>query len=74
MITVYGKSDCVFCENAKLLLDMYNVDYEYKQLDTDYTKEELLKLNPAAKSFPQIFNEDRLIGGFEDLRKKLIGA
>lgn len=71
MITIYGKSDCAFCEQAKLLLDANNIGYEYKQLGRDFTKEDLLKLNPGAKSFPQIFDNGRLIGGYSDLGEEL---
>ena len=74
MIMVYGKPDCTFCEQAKLLLDSQNIGYEYKELDKDFTKEELLKLNPNARSFPQIFDDGRLIGGFSDLGTHLMNC
>ena len=72
MIVIYGKPDCTFCEQAKLLLDSQNIGYEYKELDKDFNKEDLLKLNPNARSFPQIFDGDRLIGGFSDLSSELV--
>lgn len=74
MITIYGKKDCTFCEQAKMLLDSQNIGYEYKQLDKDFNREDILKLNPNAKTFPQIFDGDRLIGGFSDLGTHLMNA
>lgn len=72
MIVIYGKPDCTFCEQAKLLLDSQNIGYEYKELGRDFNTEELLKLNPDARSLPQIFDNGRLIGGFSDLRSELV--
>jgi len=74
MIVIYGKPDCVYCENAKGLLNSHNIDYEYKELGKDYTIEELLELNPNARTAPQIFDNGRLVGGFDDLRIELEGG
>lgn len=74
MIVIYGKPDCTFCDQAKLLLDSQNIGYEYKELGKDFMKEDLLKLNPGAKSFPQIFDDSRLIGGFSDLGTHLMNC
>lgn len=43
-IIIYGKSNCPSCTVAKNVLDAKGVEYEYKQLDVDYTVEELLDL------------------------------
>jgi len=67
MITIYGKPNCIYCDQAKLLLNSHNLDYDYKELDRDFTREELLELNPNARTFPQVFDGDRLIGGYDDL-------
>ena len=34
-----------------------------------YTREDLLKLLPQAKTVPQIFIEDRYVGGYTELMK-----
>lgn len=69
MIVIYGKPRCSFCTRAKALCEKENLDYEYKLLDADYTAEELFKLVPEAKSFPQVFINDKPIGGFTELQK-----
>ena len=72
MYTIYGKPNCSFCMQAKQLLEMEQLPFEYKQLGTHYNLDELMTLSPDAKSFPQIFVVDKngnkeLIGGFNNL-------
>lgn len=42
MVTIYGKSQCSSCEQSKAVLKSRGIDFEYKQLDKDYTMEELM--------------------------------
>ena len=70
--TIYSKPSCGYCSQAKDLLTMEQLPFEYKQLGTHYDLDELMKLAPNAKSFPQIFVVDEngnkdLIGGFSNL-------
>ena len=72
MYTIYSKPNCSFCMQAKQLLEMEQLPFEYKQLGTHYNLDELMTLAPNAKSFPQVFVVDEngnkdLIGGFSDL-------
>mgnify|MGYP003328769383 CR=1 FL=1 len=39
----------------------------------DWTKEQLLEAVPTARTVPQIFIDDKLIGGFTELKKHLQG-
>mgnify|MGYP001177597863 FL=1 len=68
MIVIYGKPRCGFCTSAKALCERLNLEYEYKLLDADYTAEELFELVPEAKTFPQVFINDKPIGGFNELK------
>ena len=72
MYTIYSKPNCSFCMQAKQLLEMEQLPFEYKQLGTHYNLDEIMTLAPNAKSFPQIFVVDEngnkdLVGGFSDL-------
>ena len=67
MYTIYSKPNCSFCAQAKQLLEMQQLPFEYKQLGTHYSLDELMTLAPNAKSFPQIFEDGVLVGGFSDL-------
>lgn len=42
MVTIYGKSQCSSCEQAKMVLTYRGIGFEYKQLDKDYTMSDLM--------------------------------
>ncbi len=71
MIEIYGKTQCPFCDKAKALCEKEGLDYVYKQLDTDFTREELFEQFPGARTFPQIRMDGENIGGYTDLAAKL---
>ncbi len=71
MIEIYGKTQCPFCDKAKALCEKEGLEYTYKQLDTDFTREELFELFPGARTFPQIKFDGENIGGYTDLEEKL---
>ena len=67
MYTIYSKSNCSFCMQAKELLEQNNLDFEYLQLGTHYNLDVLMTLAPNAKSLPQVFKDGVLVGGYSDL-------
>lgn len=67
-VVVYGKDNCVFCIYAERILEQMNVDYTMKKLGVDFEREELLTINPEAKSYPQIIIDGNAIGGYSELR------
>ena len=68
---VWSKYDCPYCDQAKALLKSKGIQVEEKKIGDGYTKEELLEAVPTARSVPQIFLDGELVGGFNELRKKL---
>lgn len=66
---VWSKNQCPFCVQAKALLDSKGIEYEERNVNKDWTKEQLLEVVPTARTLPQIFIDDKLIGGFNELRK-----
>ena len=54
MIEIYGKTQCPYCDMAKQLCQQEKLDYNYSQLDVDFTREQLFELFPGARTFPQI--------------------
>ncbi len=54
MINIYGKDQCPRCDMAKNIAEQGGVEYVYKKLGVDYTKDELLEKFPGAMSVPQI--------------------
>ena len=71
MYTIYSKQNCGACMQAKQLLEMEELPFEYKQLGAHYSLDELMTLSPDAKSFPQVFKDGVLVGGFSDLAEHL---
>ena len=66
--TIYSKDQCPYCDKAKFALrDEPNVEVKNINDDPDYFTE-LMELNPAARTMPQIFRDGKLIGGFDQLQ------
>ena len=68
---VWSKYHCPYCDQAKNLLQARGIPFEEKKIGDGYTKEELLEAVPTARTVPQIFLDDELIGGFTELKAKL---
>ena len=67
MIEIWGKPACPYCEAAKRLCESRNLKYVYKQLDVDFTRDEVLETFPGARTFPQIIVGGTKIGGYDKL-------
>ena len=70
---VWSKDACPFCDQAKNLLKLKGIEYEERNISRDWTREQLLEAVPNARTVPQIFLDEQLIGGFTELRKHLQG-
>lgn len=70
---VWSKHHCPYCDQAKRLLQSKGIEFEERNINLGYTKEQLLEAVPGARSVPQIFLDDVLIGGFTELRNHLNG-
>jgi glutaredoxin len=56
---------------AKSLLQQKGIEFEERKIGDGYTKEDLLESVPTARTVPQIFINDELIGGYTELQKYL---
>ena len=70
---VWSKENCPYCLQAKALLESKGIEFEERNVSKDWTREQLLAAVPDARTLPQIFLDDKLIGGFTELRKHLQG-
>ena len=68
---IWSKDSCPFCVQAKALLESKGIEFEERNVSTDWTREQLLAAVPDARTLPQIFLDDKLVGGFTELRKHL---
>lgn len=66
-ITIYSKPNCVFCDKAKYEIDARNLDYSELNVTVPEARAELLQAVPDAKTVPQIFFDNRHIGGYDDM-------
>lgn len=66
-IEVYTRSGCGYCDHAKAILDSKRLSYEEYNVYEQPEKFTELKLRTANRTYPQIFIDNKLIGGFEDL-------
>jgi glutaredoxin 3 len=68
---VWSKPQCPYCEQAKKLLTLKGVEYEERKITEGWTTEQLMEAVPNARTVPQIFIDNVLVGGFQELRAKL---
>lgn len=68
---VWSKNQCPYCVQAKALLESRGIEYEERNINDGWDREDLLAAVPGAKSVPQIFLDDELVGGFTELRTRL---
>lgn len=67
MIKIYTKDYCPYCKSAKSLLDSLHV--QYQEIDISKTPELIDELvqKSGLRTVPQIFVDDKCLGGFSDI-------
>jgi glutaredoxin 3 len=68
---VWSKDYCPYCVQAKALLQLKGIEFEERNINQDWTREQLLEAVPTARTLPQIFLDEAHIGGFTELKKHL---
>jgi glutaredoxin 3 len=68
---VWSKDACPHCDQAKALLTQRGIEFEERRVGAGWTREQLLEAVPTARTVPQIFLDEELVGGITELRKKL---
>jgi glutaredoxin len=71
---VWSKFNCPYCDQAKALLTARGYQIEERKIGDGFTKEQLLEAVPGARTVPQIFLDDELVGGFTELKQRLTNA
>ncbi|MBU2981078.1 glutaredoxin 3 [Lentibacter algarum] len=67
-VEIYTSPLCGFCHSAKRLLNSKSVNFvEYDVLTDPKIKPEMIKRADGARTVPQIFVDNILIGGCDDL-------
>ena len=66
---IWSKDNCSFCDRAKALMQLKNIEYEERKIGDGWTKDQLLEEVPTARSVPQIFLNGNYVGGYTELAK-----
>ena len=64
-VKIYSKENCKYCKLAKMLLKNNKIDYDEIQITDDEKISDII--NEDVKTVPQIYFDDKLIGGYEML-------
>ena len=64
---IFTKYRCSYCDRAKTLIEQKGYEYESINIEEDNNIELLLEKKKYARTMPQIFINDKLIGGYTDL-------
>ena len=68
-VTIYTGPLCNFCDAAKRLLARNNAEYkEINIATTDGAMDEMIKKANGRRTVPQIFFDEKHIGGYDDIR------
>lgn len=70
-IKIYGKSNCPWCDRAKDLAERYKLKYTYYDITEKQYYDELKESVPNLKTVPQIFWNDRHLGGYNEFATEL---
>lgn len=68
---IYSKPSCIFCIDAKTLLESRGISYEEIDLTGNVDLQQKLQKETNQFTVPYIFIDKKFIGGCQDLRKLL---
>jgi len=64
---VWSNVGCTYCEQAKKLLESKGIEYEERNLAEGWSVQQLHEVVPGARTVPQIFVDDKYVGGYTQL-------
>ena len=68
-VTIYTGPLCNFCDAAKRLLTRNNIEYKEINIATvDGAMDEMIKKANGKRTIPQIFFDNKHIGGYDEAR------
>ena len=73
MIVIYGASWCGPCQEARKLLERKSIAHDYRDVDRDHEAQAVVAEARVVghTTLPVIYDGERLIGGFSELRREL---
>ena len=71
-IKVYTQPVCSYCTSAKKLLESLGLEYETIQVERIGIEEFHKQIGKPVRTVPQIMIDDKLIGGFNELKEHFV--
>lgn len=71
MIVIWGRDNCSYCTRAVDLCKQYDFKFEYIKVNSPQILEQLEQKVPGVKTVPQIFWNDKHIGGYDDFAAEI---
>lgn len=68
-IEIYSINNCGYCEAAKALLKSKGLDFLEINITDDFDKRQTLVEKTNHRTMPQIFIDDKFIGGYTELKE-----
>ncbi len=68
---MWSQPNCQYCDMALALLERKGYSVSKREIGEAFTKQDLLKAVPNARSVPQIFVNDKYVGGYAALTEFL---
>lgn len=66
-IIIYSTANCSYCAWAKQFLESKHLSYEEIRIDLNTEKRSEMERLSGRRTVPQIFINDKAIGGYDDL-------
>jgi glutaredoxin 3 len=67
-VEIYSGDYCPYCQRAKALLKQRDIEFtEYNVQNEPERRQEMAERAPGVRTIPQIFINDRHVGGCDDL-------
>ena len=68
-VEIYTKDQCIWCDRAKVLLNAHSIDFDEFDLSNDDERIKFYEnIGDNVKTVPQVFIDDKRIGGYQELR------
>lgn len=73
-VEIYTKDNCIWCDRAKGLLNAHSINFtEFDLSDNDERQKFYKKIGDNVKTVPQVYINDKRIGGYPHLKEWLSG-
>lgn len=71
-IELFTKEGCDYCDRAKALLGLNDIEYKEHKIGVNVTRDEVIKKFPNIRTVPIILIDSEYIGGYNELTEQLI--